>query len=70
MYVSIVASNAKKIIKKKGLLQYAVAREMQMKPKAFNAMLNNRKIITDLDIARLAKVLNVEPNELFKRDTP
>lgn len=69
MYVSIVASNAKKIIKKKGLLQYAVAREMKMNPKAFNAMLNNRKIITDLDVARLSRVLNVEPNELFRRDT-
>lgn len=68
MYASIVASNAKRIIKEKGFLQYAIAKKMDMDPKKLNAMLNNRKIITDLDIVHLSNVLGVEPNELFKKD--
>lgn len=69
MCESIVACNAKRIIKQKGLLQYAVANKMNISPNSLNAMLNNRKIITDADIVQLACVLQVEPNELFKHDT-
>lgn len=68
MCTSLVAKNTKRIIKEKGLLQYAVAERLKMRPKTFNNMLNDRKIITDVDIINIANALNVEPNELFRTD--
>mgnify|MGYP000795546220 CR=1 FL=1 len=62
---SEIAENVKSIIKEKGLLQKAVAKRAGYGQKAFNNMLNNRKVITDRDIIPIAKALDVEPNVLF-----
>lgn len=68
MYSSLVAKNTKRIIKEKGLFQKAVAKQLGIKSKTLNDMLNNRKIIKDTDIIEISKTLGVEPNELFKTD--
>lgn len=47
------------------MLQYAVADRAGYSRGAFNAMLNGRKTISDVDIIRLATVLDVSPNDLF-----
>ncbi|MBS6168633.1 MAG: XRE family transcriptional regulator [Dielma fastidiosa] len=66
--MSIVAVNTKKIIKQRGLLQKKVAIDAGYTPKRFSDLLNNRKIVTDQDIIRIANVLRVSPNELFKSE--
>lgn len=66
MQVSIVATNAKQIIKKKKMLQAAVAERAGYQYQTFNNMLNGRKIITANDILPIAKALGVTPNDLFK----
>jgi transcriptional regulator with XRE-family HTH domain len=66
MIRSIVAMNAKQIIKKKKLLQTAVAEKAGFDYRTFNSMLNGRKIITANDILPIAKALGVTPNDLFK----
>ncbi len=65
MNSSSVSQNVKRIIKDKGMLQYAVADRAGYSRGAFNAMLNGRKTISDVDIIRLATVLDVSPNDLF-----
>ena len=65
MNTSSVSQNVKRIIKEKGMLQYAVADRAGYSHNTFSAMLNGRKIISDLDIVRLANVLDVSPNDLF-----
>ncbi len=65
---SEVATNIKKMIKEKGLLQKKVAERAGYDIKVFNNMLNGRKIITDCDIMPIAHALEVEPNELFGYD--
>lgn len=62
---SEIAENVKTIIKEKGLLQKAVAREAGYSAKTFNNMLNHRKVIKDYDIVPIAKALKVDPNALF-----
>ncbi len=62
---SIVAENAKKIIEQKCLKQGAIAKKADYDGKVFSNMLNGRKIITDLDVIRIANALEVEPNELY-----
>ena len=63
---SAIAANVRAIIKRQGLKQYAVAERAGYSARAFNAMLNGRKIITDNDICPIAKALGVTPNDLFK----
>lgn len=62
---SEVATNTKRMIKEKGLLQKKVAERAGYDMKTFNNMLNGRKLITDCDIIPIAQALDVEPNELF-----
>ena len=61
----IVADNAKRIIEEKGLKQSFVATRACYHVKTFNAMLNGRKVIKDIDVLRIANALEVTPNELF-----
>lgn len=63
--LSIVAINAKNIIKAQGRKQYAVGESAGYSTSKFNAMLNGRKTITVYDIVKLANALNVTPNVLF-----
>lgn len=65
MDASIVAMNAKNIIKAQGRKQYAVGKSVGYSANKFNAMLNGRKAITVYDVAKLADALNVTPNVLF-----
>ena len=65
---SIVALNVKKIIKDRCLKQSAVAQKAGYSNQQFSAMMNGRKIIKDTDIMRIATVLSVDANELFKKE--
>lgn len=63
---SVVAANVKRLIAEKGYKQSAVANKAGYNPKAFSNMMNNRKIITDVDVANIARALGVMPGELFR----
>lgn len=58
--------NIRRIIKEKGLKQYAVAEKAGFQPNVFSSMLNERKIITAEHIPNIACALNVTVNELYK----
>lgn len=62
---SITAENIKSILVRKCLKQSAIARKAGYDIKTFHNMLNGRKLITDVDVTKIAIVLEVEPNELF-----
>lgn len=66
MYKSVVSENIKRIIKSECLKQGAIAEKAGYDGKVFSNMLNGRKIITDVDVLRISKALDVTPNELFK----
>ena len=66
---SVIAANVKRIIMNKGLKQNAVATKAGYNEKTFSNMMNSRKIITDVDVIKIANALDVTPNELFKNDT-
>lgn len=63
---SLIAQNVKQIIKDRCLIQAAVARKAGYTPKAFNNMLNGRKIISDCDVKAIADTLQVKVNQLFE----
>lgn len=63
----IVAPKIKQIIKERGLKQCAVAEKAGYSKLQFNAMLNGRKLITDVDILKIITVLGVDANALFDR---
>lgn len=65
MYKSAVAESVKKIIRDKCLKQGAIAQKAGYDYKTFSNMLNGRKIVTDVDVVRIARVLDVEPNDLY-----
>lgn len=66
---SIVAPNVKEIIKEKCLKQSAVARKAGYSEQQFSSMMNGRKIIKDIDILKIATALNVDVNQLFKKES-
>ncbi len=70
MYKSITAENIKRVIDEKCLSKGAIGRKAGYDIKKFSNMLNGRKIITDVDVIKIANALEVEPNELYgiKRD--
>lgn len=47
------------------LKQKAVAKKAGYDEKVFSNMLNGRKNVTDVDVAKIASALNVPPGELF-----
>lgn len=63
----MVAENTKRIIKERGLKQNAVAERAGYSPKVFNSLINGKKVMREMDIARIATALNVAPNELFAK---
>lgn len=65
MEPSIIAKNTKEIIRRLGYKQKAVAEKAGYHEKVFSNMLNNRKIIVDSDIPKIADALGVTPNDLF-----
>ncbi len=62
---SVVPENIERIIKEKGIKQYAVANRAGYTKQQFNDMLNGRKIIKAIDILAIAKALEVSPNDLY-----
>lgn len=64
---SAIAENVKRIIKDNCFKQSAIAEKAGYTCKSFNNMLNGRKIITDIDVAKIANVLKVEPNDLYRK---
>lgn len=62
---SVIAKNVKEIIRRNCLKQRAVAQKAGYDEKAFSNMLNGRKIVTDVDVTKIAIALNVTPGELF-----
>lgn len=65
MYKSITAENIKRVIDEKCLSKGAIGRKAGYDIKKFSNMLNGRKIITDVDVIKIANALEVEPNELY-----
>ena len=62
---SAIAKNVKDIIIARGLKQVVVANKAGYTVSTFNNMLNGRKVISDVDVANIANVLDVTPNDLF-----
>ncbi len=62
---SVIAENVREIIKKRGLKQSAVAKMAGFSKQQFSNLLNGRRVITDVDIVKIANVLEIEPGELF-----
>ena len=62
---SAIAENVKKIIRKKCLKQGALAEKAGYDCKKFSNMLNGRKVITDIDVIKIANALEVAPNDLY-----
>jgi len=65
MVQTSVAKNTKHIIEYRGLKQKAIAERAGFSIQQFNALLNGRKIIKDVDIIAIANALDVTPNDLF-----
>lgn len=62
---SATAENIKNLIEKNCYKQSLIARKAGYGVKTFNNMLNGRKLITDVDVVKIAEALGVSPNELF-----
>ncbi|MCQ5145781.1 helix-turn-helix domain-containing protein [Enterocloster bolteae] len=63
---SAIANNVKHIIDRKCFRQSAIAKKAGYDVRAFNNMLNGRKLITDVDVVNIANALEVTPGELFE----
>lgn len=57
-----------RIIEAKGMKQCVIAERIGTTAQSFNDMLNGRRLIKPIDIANIAKALNVTPNDLFATD--
>lgn len=62
---SIVAQNTKRIINERGLKNRAVAEKAGYSEQQFSNMLNDRRVITWVDVLNIANALEVTPNDLF-----
>ena len=58
------------IIERSGMKQCVVASRIGVTPQMLNDMLNGRRLIKPVDIANIAKALNVTPNDLFADTYP
>lgn len=67
---SIVAPNVRRIIEERCLKQSALAERAGYTRQQFNAMLQGRKVIKDVDVINIAQALNVDANELFRPRLP
>lgn len=65
---SVVSDNIKRIIEQRGLKQSAIAKKAGFSVQEFNAMLNGRRIMRAVEIASIMDVLEVDANELFKKE--
>lgn len=66
-YNDVLPNNINRLIKEKGLKQYAVAQRAGYSKQQFNAMLNGRRVIKVCDAMVIADALDVDVSELFKK---
>lgn len=64
-----IVTSIKNVIKVKGFKQKAVAERAGFNQRAFSDMLHGRKTMKAVDMAAIARALDVTPNELFGIDT-
>ena len=68
-YMNASVPNAiTRIIEERGMKQCVVAERIGVTPQNFNDMLNGRRLIKPVDIGKIAKALDVTPNDLFTDD--
>lgn len=60
-----ISYNLNNIVQKTGLKKYAVAEKCGYSAKRFSDLLRGRKRITDVDIMKLCRGLDISPNDLF-----
>ena len=65
---TVVVPNIRRIINERGLKQYAVAEKAGYTKNQFNAMLTGRKLITDTDVCKITKALDIDANTLFSTE--
>ncbi len=65
MYKSAISENVKKIMEEHCLRQGGIAKRAGYDGKTFSNMMNGRKIITDVDVIKIANAIGVEPNDLY-----
>ncbi|MCI8602035.1 MAG: helix-turn-helix transcriptional regulator [Oscillospiraceae bacterium] len=70
MQKSVIAENTRRIISIKGMKQRAVALRAGISEQQFSALLNNRRVIRDIDVIAIANALEVTPNDLFGLTEP
>lgn len=66
--MTIVAKNVYRIIKDRCLKQSSIAVKAGYQVNQFNAMLRGTKTIKPNDILKIAEALDVDPNELFRKE--
>ena len=64
----LLIGNIKRLLKEKGLKQYAVAERANIPPKHLSAMLSGRKNFLSIHIPPIAQALGVSVGELFRQD--
>ena len=64
-YNGVIPQNILKIIQQTGVKQCVIAQRAGYTKQQFSDMLNGRKIIKAMDVLKIAKALNVTPNELY-----
>lgn len=63
-----VSNNIKRILNEKGLKQVFLAEKLNETPASISNMLQNKKIIKSDDIQKIAYILNIPIDELFKTE--
>ena len=61
-----LATKIRKILEQRGFSQAAIARKAGYSRQDLSYMLNGRKIIKVCDIVKIAKAMQIPPEELFK----
>lgn len=65
VYNEPIAKQISLIIENKGLKKCKVAQRANIPPQMLSEMLNGRRIIKACDIPKIAKALEVDPNDLY-----
>lgn len=61
-----LATKIRKILEQRGFSQTAIARKAGYSRQDLSYMLNGRKIIKVCDIVKIAKAMQISPEDLFK----
>ena len=63
-----VSDNVQRILQESGYKQCAIARKAGYSRQVFSNMINNKRVIRPKDVQRIASALDVEPEELFRKN--